>query len=281
MEPTIREAETPPKARAGKALQEAIEGLYSTFAVYPLRPSIEGCNHCISPEDHARIHSRPLRELTADDLEEYSYSAMNTWGNEDDLRHFLPRLLELIAFNTSYLCPPVVVLKLHDAGWRTWPQEEQAAIEAYLSALWAFALECFPYADPDGWTAEECLCTIAQVVDDLGPFLDHWRRSESRAALCHLALLIYENAALLPEDPMSLNNGFWDERQPQMDQVTEWLLDPSTGVMLEQAKQQSPEWISELEQASQEYSVWPSEEECQLAIARLEQEWKIRSSFRR
>src|SRR5215217_3970660 len=85
---------------ADAALTEATERLYHTFAPYPLRPVIAACPHCVEAgtiprADRDAMRRAPLRALDAEHLRRYATSALTTWGDDVDFRHFLPRLLEL------------------------------------------------------------------------------------------------------------------------------------------------------------------------------------------
>ncbi len=221
---------------AQAALHAAIEALYAAFARYPLRPRVEGCPCCVDEGDVERLHGRPLRALTADDLGNYAFSALYTWGTLDDFKHFLPRLLELVAHEPEWWVDPEVVTgRLSYAGWRDWPEPERAAIEAYFGALWRFVL----VADPGEAGARHIavgsgLCAIAQAADELGPFLDQWRRAchEETAALWHLARYVNGNAAALFQKG-KLDGSFWREREGPMGRVIAWLLDPLTAAALE------------------------------------------------
>src|SRR5438128_985979 len=170
------EIHTTTQVAAQEELRIAIEGLYATFSHYPLRPYVEGCACCVSPEDEARLHSKPLRELTFDDLDDYASAALLTWGDADDFRYFLPRLFELMTFDS--IGPghsEIVFSKLRYAGWRTWPEGEQATVESFLSTWWRYVLARCPFTGEPLWTmAGEDLCSIAQTFDDLGPFLMIW-----------------------------------------------------------------------------------------------------------
>lgn len=78
-------------------LNEAIERLYSTFGSYPLRDRIDSCPCCRGPQETRHLHTKTLRELSAEDHGLYAFRAMTTVGDVDDFRHFLPRILELVA----------------------------------------------------------------------------------------------------------------------------------------------------------------------------------------
>jgi hypothetical protein len=175
-------------------LRRTIESLYEVFARYPLPERIDGCAHCISEADHEQLHAKPLRCLTAADLDQFAYSAMYTWGKIDDYRHFLPRLLEVLAFEKDGLPAEVVTGKLVYGAWQTWHVGEKAIIDAYLGALWHYVLSQPPSFDLMGWTAEECLCAIAQAVPDLEPFLAYWEQQNTTPALLHLSTLLQDCA---------------------------------------------------------------------------------------
>src|SRR5215470_5230868 len=90
---------------SAEALRSSVERLYTVFADYHLSQHIEGCPCCITPADQAAIHSKPLRRLTYEDLELYAFKAMLTWGAPESWKHFLPRILEILAFEQSSWSP--------------------------------------------------------------------------------------------------------------------------------------------------------------------------------
>jgi hypothetical protein len=121
----------------------AVERLYAAFGKYGLHAPVSGCEHCVMPEDIARIQAKPLRELDAEDLHKYALKAMTTWGEEDDFKHFLPRLFELAADELLHgggeLMIETLFDKLHYTHWKNWPANEQQAFAEFLHAMWARA----------------------------------------------------------------------------------------------------------------------------------------------
>jgi predicted nucleotidyltransferase len=220
------------------ALRAAIERLYETFARYGLPETVEGCECCVEPEDHARIHSRPLRMLTEDDLGKYARKAMTTWGSVEDFKHFLPRLLELAAYkgDVHYTHAEILFSKLTYGEWHTWPSEEQTVVREYFHALWRRVLDLRAFSHwyvlfP--WTAYDCICAIAQAEEDVGWYLSVWRETSTARALAHLATFAIDNFQDLALEGR-LGNAFWEERDPQMLQVRDWLLSPLTRSALEE-----------------------------------------------
>ena len=214
-----------------RTLEAAVEGLYSTFASYKLHGPVVGCPHCTSLADDERLRSRPLRDLHAGDLQRFAFKAMSTLGTVEDFKHFLPRMLEIAAQEGEVGDTDFEVLmgKLHDAEWSTWPSPERAAVERFLTALWWGVLGTYPApADIDTY-----LCGLGRAGDDLSPFLDHWERDTSVAALGHLAEFVTENAPAWAKH-QRLRSAFWTGRDDQVRQVLDWLARPALQAHLEE-----------------------------------------------
>jgi hypothetical protein len=149
-------------------LSEAIENLYRVFAGYGLNPDTQPCPCCHSSEDDQRLRSKLLRKLGPKDLYSYTSDALYTWGSESDLKHFLPRIFELLTQDSpDFVDPECVFGKLTCASggstsWHTWPAAEQAAISDYSRAVWNAVLD----SDPDELAdyPSEWLCAFAVVL---------------------------------------------------------------------------------------------------------------------
>lgn len=113
------------------ALASAIDDLYATFANYRV-DRVEGCPCCVSAEDIQRLHSRRLRDLTGEDLSRFAFKALSTWGTLADLKHFLPRILELISLGQIDTDLQSIVLRVVSEG--RLPAGEQGALAAFVSA---------------------------------------------------------------------------------------------------------------------------------------------------
>lgn len=178
------------------ALTEAIENLYAVFARYLLRHSMDCCPHCTSDDDLPPLQADPLRELSADSLERFSFKAMTTWGDADDFRHFLPRLLELVARDDA-LDFDLLTSKLNYGNWRTWPTEQQTAIEQYTMVLWQAILRAAPY-----WsrchTTSEPLLSLDEFLDgvvhlgSIEPYAAFWKQEDTLPALLNLSRFVME-----------------------------------------------------------------------------------------
>lgn len=204
-------------------LSEAVENLYRAFEGYRRRANTEPCSHCHTPEEEHRLHSKPLRNLTADDLKQYAFDALYTWGNEHDFKHFLPRLLELAVAledpGLDFVDPEALFRKLPFASWSTWPQTERNALSLFMNAMWRAALNSEPEElDWDG--VAQWLCALAGCEENLFPYLQMWTEEPSLAAHRNLARVILElGVPYAPSVPM----GYWEDRRDQWNQFIAWL----------------------------------------------------------
>jgi hypothetical protein len=209
-------------------LLSAIDHLYDVFQSYPLRPHVEGCTHCVHPEDHIRLGSKPLRKLIGEDLSRYARKAMTTWGDDHDFRHFLPRILELVATeDASWVAvdTQVIFSKLEYGKWLTWPDREQGAVHTYLMALFNHILTR-PLSEVDTSTTNSLdpyLCAIGQGVDDLYPFLSRMNAANTEPSLYRIGHFVDANLPYLINSTQ-LMNAYWKGRKPQMQQVILWML---------------------------------------------------------
>ena len=94
---------------------EVVASLYAVFGDGPLGRALIGCECCSDPKRLHRLAETPVRHLPADDLQDYLYSAMSTVGDEEDFKHFLPRLFELAIQEPDSVEPELLGIKLSAA----------------------------------------------------------------------------------------------------------------------------------------------------------------------
>ncbi len=121
-------------------LKTSIDNLYKVFSKYGLNVTTlrnSSCPCCVTDEEIKEIATKPLKQLSGDELGHFSRSAISTFGTLEDYKHFLPRILECMQYpNTDLLFDFTCFEKLKYTEWETWPMEEQKAIESYIETLW-------------------------------------------------------------------------------------------------------------------------------------------------
>ena len=176
------------------------------------------------------MQASSLRALGADDLDRYVRKAMTTWGDANDFRHFLPRVLELAVDDAdSFVEIEIIFGKLAYADWTRWPAAERTVIESFLSRRWDLGLT----QDPPGalrgshsrFDADSWLCGIALTGLDTEPYVDAWRHRGGASTVGHVATFLELNPKLMTAG--TLGNAFWEPGTPQAsacaDQMRAWL----------------------------------------------------------
>jgi hypothetical protein len=122
-------------------LDAAIERLYDSFAAWPRSEQLDFCSHCVLPDEAAALARTPLRDLGSELLKLFLFNALSwTWGEPDDLWHYLPRILELLADGELGDYELDMLFTAAGGVWRDWPQDQQDALTGYLTALWRAVL---------------------------------------------------------------------------------------------------------------------------------------------
>lgn len=201
-------------------LQQAIADLYETFAVYRLRQWTDPCECCHRPEKEARLHAVPLWALTDEDLRDFAFSSMTTWGDARDFKHFLPRIFELAAYGDLDVDLALLGDKLRDAGLPLWSAAEAATITAYWSAL----LHAVIHRPSHVVDVPTLVCAIANCQDSFAPFAVTWQAALQNPRPRELLgeFIAYEAQGMLRS--RTLSDAFFRKSQKHVvEQVLVWL----------------------------------------------------------
>src|SRR5688572_3646991 len=136
------------------------------------------------------LFSKQLRELSADDLSRFCGKVITTWGEADDLKHFLPRILEL----TALLKPPYMIWvtfdRLEMTGWQSWPAEEYEAVKMYMLCLWDSLLS--DESEKAESEFDNYFSTLAHFYPVFEDLVAVWNKNTSKAATKHLGQYVYQ-----------------------------------------------------------------------------------------
>ena len=207
------------------------ENLYTTFADYQGKSKLEG-----SPlyDDldiwKKELRSKKLRELTDEDLSRFAGSVIYTWGDEDDFRCYLPRILEL----TAELKTPYDIWdlynRLEEANWKTWDINEQTAINEFTIELWNNLLS--DNSEKAEFEFEDYFHAIAYFYSDFSEILKVWETNNYLSSAKHLAnYVFYERQHLFEKN-------FIDSREKNTKNISEfktWLVSDKIIKKIEQA----------------------------------------------
>jgi len=148
-------------------LKIATEELYKTFKKYTFKLT-EGSPLTVSESDKLTLHSKQLRELEDEDISRYAFKAMTTWGDDNDFKHYLPRIFELAATRKLIVDTFVVLGKLEYGNWTEWESQEISTINKFLHSWWKYDINTNEYFD------SEILIEINKLIKDLPSMLADW-----------------------------------------------------------------------------------------------------------
>jgi hypothetical protein len=199
-------------------VQAHVELIYQQFARYPFPANIWVCEQC-GPEWNAEsIRATPLRSLSLPQL-----SAVHVMALDDDsLRHFLPRLMELMLRTHA----PVFDFRLADLKSRlpTWQPDEQQAVRKLAEAVWSELLGSYPCELGYFSDCPSAIDFLDWCDLDLAAHLESLTSLETIAAARHLADLI--DAVFTTRDPFE---------SASKTTVLDWLTNPAIGERLQDA----------------------------------------------
>lgn len=121
------------------SLESAIEQLYDVFSTYPLASGLRdrSCECCVTDEEISELTRSPLKDITIEGIGHFMRSAVTTYGDENDLKHFIPRIIELFQDKEYNLADDFLTFeKLNYCNWQNWELKEIDAIQTYLKELW-------------------------------------------------------------------------------------------------------------------------------------------------
>ncbi len=172
-------------------LKKSIEKLYLVFALYQGLSKLEGSSLYENIEVWKKqMRSKKLRELTDEDLALFAGKVLLTWGDENDYRYYLPRILELTAELKTPYDIWTLYSRLEDASWKTWEIDEQNAINDFTRELWNSILN-----DPSehaSWEFKDYFHAITNFYPDFSDILKIWKKNESFASIKHLTNYVLE-----------------------------------------------------------------------------------------
>ena len=169
-----------------KPIKESLRDLYKTFAKYDSWSRLSLSETETKSEYFKNLLNKDLEDLSRADLAPFTSRPLNSWAAKNDLRHFLPRILELCAVWSgreaqAVWVPESIFSLLPQSDWRNWPADEQSVIEDFTWAWWMSTLSEFPSPTE----IKEVLASIA-VTHDVTPYLNEWRRQKTLAAFRHI-----------------------------------------------------------------------------------------------
>lgn len=189
-------------------MEEIIEEAYCLFEGYKAHVPLDICTVCCMDENDARLlASLPVKNIPKRLLMEYNDGAATDKTPIHELKHFLPRYIDLIG-NFDYPSHSMeIALKRMDP----FVKEEWTPIE--IDFLNKFAFEFFKksisiYPLPEDELIDSVLIMLWKGQFDLTKNLDWWKSESSVSSTLHFKDLYFEG--FKQKNPSKMRNAFAD-----------------------------------------------------------------------
>lgn len=150
---------------------EIFKKLYVVFSKYPRPTKVIGSPISVKPDADIKLTTKPLESLTKDDLNEYEFKAMTTWGTEEDYKYFLPAILETNFYSLGSWGPGIFFGKIISAGCHE--EEERNVLAEYMLAMWEDASK-LPYPDMERIKALIEYLDLFIPYEKVGQLVEAW-----------------------------------------------------------------------------------------------------------
>jgi hypothetical protein len=211
--------------------QAVIDELYDAFAAYELSAHMGYCTCCDDADYEHALHG-DLRSLEPKLVDKYVRDAIHHTGDEQDFKHFLPRVYELLTAGALPVADAEMVIgRLTMAGWAEWPAAERRPVLRLLDAMWDDAMRL---AEPP-IDIDELVCGLGLAFDAIPPQFAAWRSDPRPFAKQRLAEFVIANADELAD--RGLRDAWWAGYPQAVEQVVAWLLAPETLECLDSDRQ--------------------------------------------
>ena len=110
-------------------LFEALHKMYEQFSHISVPSQLNFSSLSPLPKETiSALSSIPLHSIPAQHISRYAFKAMTTCGTAEDFRYYFPRILEIIMIGDFEYHEDLIISKLIQAQFTTWPIEDQMCV---------------------------------------------------------------------------------------------------------------------------------------------------------
>ncbi len=201
-------------------LKKIVDQLYYIFGKYTINSvnlRNNSCPCCVNEMEIKVITTKPLKELSSEDLSHFIRFAISTFGSIDDYKHFLPRILELMLSESStHIIDDFTCFeKLNYAEWETWPENEIQIIKVFFAELWN---ENINNEENTEFAIGDCFC-LMKMYGNIKKTLDLWTKSKTEISTFFIVNGVLNGFAFRTDDNFNKIISDWLYSDPILDKL--------------------------------------------------------------
>jgi hypothetical protein len=202
-------------------LKETVDKAYEIFSKYRANRPLDVCTDdcCMKVEDEERLASLPVRQIPVELLTEYNDSAKPEKTRTEEIKHFLPRYLELIsAFNFPTHSTELSLSRLIPFDKNEWTETELQLLETFSKEFFKHTLRTYPIPSFND-RIDSILIMFWRAEFNLERLLGIWEQTDTLESLLHFNDLYFHG--FKEYNRSELFSGFGDKELS--DRLTTWI----------------------------------------------------------
>lgn len=192
-------------------IDELIEKSYRLFEDYTIGKTLQVCKACcVTDEEEAELVNTPLRTTSSNLLWTAYYESARSYSDRElwEMKHFLPRVLELVN-NFDFPChsTEIVFIRLDLDKPEKWTKEEMQLLTDFSALYFKKCLTFYPYS-PDGDSIATYLVMFGIGHFNLKPILTEWENADNIESILQFKDFVLNDIEYKVQDPYKLTNAF-------------------------------------------------------------------------
>ncbi|MBK9381586.1 MAG: hypothetical protein IPN39_09675 [Chitinophagaceae bacterium] len=167
-------------------LTEIIDKSYGLFAKYNPKKPLDICTDCcMKPEDEAKLASLPVRQIPKDLLADYNDGAKPNKTTIEEVKHFLPRYLDLIAqFQFPTHSAELSFSRLIPFDKTEWTKQELDLLNQFTIDYFKHCLSIYPLPSFND-RIDTILIMLWKAGFNVGNLLTIWESEKTKESALH------------------------------------------------------------------------------------------------
>jgi hypothetical protein len=188
------------------AMEEIIKEAYSLFENYKAQSPLDICTDCcMDKKDEGLLANLPIKEIPKSLLMEYNDGATTAKTPINELKHFLPRYIELIGnFDFPSHSTEISLKRLEPFDREEWTSSELEFLEKFALTFFKNCISIHPL--PENETIDSILIMFWRGQFKLTELLNSWKMDNSVFSTLHFKDLYFEG--FKQKNPMKMSNAF-------------------------------------------------------------------------
>lgn len=207
-------------------LKEIIEKAYSVFSKYSVSKPLDICTFCCATEiEESNLIQLDVKDIPVELLMIYNDSAQTEKTEIEEIKHFLPRYLDLIAqYDFPSHSAELSLKRLGPYSKDEWIPEEYDLINQFAEVFFNQCLSIHPIPGND--SLDSILIMMWKAKIDISKLLVAWENNNEIESLLHFKDLVMDHLQFRNYIPIKLSGAFADDELSAL--ICDWITNQNT-----------------------------------------------------